>query len=233
MYEGYWGLREKPFRKTPDPRYLFLNETYEEALERLALRGRGDGARAAHRRGGLGQDAPHPRPRRPGGRALRGGDDPEPAPLAPPVPADDRQRARDRGAALPLERAARPDPRPAARARRAGPRRAPDRRRGPPDPRQAHLRGDPPAHQLPARRPQPDRGRARGAARAARAAAAPDLPRPDPADRGLLRPRAPRASTTPAPTWPTGWRWRGASGGCSPRTRSCGFTRPPGASPAS
>ena len=35
MYEGYWGLREKPFRKTPDPRYLFLNDTYEEALERL------------------------------------------------------------------------------------------------------------------------------------------------------------------------------------------------------
>ena len=35
MYESYWGLREKPFRKTPDPRYLFLNETYEEALERL------------------------------------------------------------------------------------------------------------------------------------------------------------------------------------------------------
>lgn len=37
MYEGYWGLAEKPFRKTPDPRYLFLNETYEEALERLAF----------------------------------------------------------------------------------------------------------------------------------------------------------------------------------------------------
>ena len=35
MYEEYWELREKPFRKTPDPRYLFLNETYEEALERL------------------------------------------------------------------------------------------------------------------------------------------------------------------------------------------------------
>jgi type II secretory pathway predicted ATPase ExeA len=35
VYEGYWELREKPFRKTPDPRYLFLNETYEEALERL------------------------------------------------------------------------------------------------------------------------------------------------------------------------------------------------------
>lgn len=37
MYESYWGLREKPFRKTPDPRYLFLNETYEEALERLVF----------------------------------------------------------------------------------------------------------------------------------------------------------------------------------------------------
>jgi type II secretory pathway predicted ATPase ExeA len=35
MYEGYYGLREKAFRKTPDPRYLFLNESYEEALERL------------------------------------------------------------------------------------------------------------------------------------------------------------------------------------------------------
>jgi len=35
MYESYYGLGEKPFRKTPDPRYLFLNEVYEEALERL------------------------------------------------------------------------------------------------------------------------------------------------------------------------------------------------------
>ena len=35
MFEQYWRLREKPFRKTPDPRYLYLNETYEEALERL------------------------------------------------------------------------------------------------------------------------------------------------------------------------------------------------------
>ncbi len=35
MYDGYWGLSERPFRKTPDPRYLFLNESYEEALERL------------------------------------------------------------------------------------------------------------------------------------------------------------------------------------------------------
>lgn len=35
MYEEYYGLREKAFRKTPDPRYLYLNETYEEALEQL------------------------------------------------------------------------------------------------------------------------------------------------------------------------------------------------------
>jgi len=35
VYESWYGLREKPFRKTPDPRYLFLNETYEEALEQM------------------------------------------------------------------------------------------------------------------------------------------------------------------------------------------------------
>jgi general secretion pathway protein A len=35
LYESWYGLREKPFRKTPDPRYLFLNDGYEEALEQL------------------------------------------------------------------------------------------------------------------------------------------------------------------------------------------------------
>jgi general secretion pathway protein A len=35
MYESYFGLRERAFRKTPDPRYLYLNDTYEEALEQL------------------------------------------------------------------------------------------------------------------------------------------------------------------------------------------------------
>ncbi len=35
MYETHYGLKERPFRKTPDPRYLFLNEVYEEALEQL------------------------------------------------------------------------------------------------------------------------------------------------------------------------------------------------------
>jgi len=35
MYAEYFGLREKPFRKTPDPRYLYLSEVHEEALEQL------------------------------------------------------------------------------------------------------------------------------------------------------------------------------------------------------
>ncbi len=35
MFEAYYGLREKPFRKTPDPRYLYLNAVYEEALDQL------------------------------------------------------------------------------------------------------------------------------------------------------------------------------------------------------
>jgi len=35
MYAEYFGLREKPFRKTPDPRYLFMAEGHEEALEQL------------------------------------------------------------------------------------------------------------------------------------------------------------------------------------------------------
>src|SRR5262249_56609119 len=37
VYESYFGLKEKPFRKTPDPRYLFLNGVYEEALEQLTF----------------------------------------------------------------------------------------------------------------------------------------------------------------------------------------------------
>jgi type II secretory pathway predicted ATPase ExeA len=35
MYETWFGLSERAFRKTPDPRYLFLSESHEEALERL------------------------------------------------------------------------------------------------------------------------------------------------------------------------------------------------------
>jgi type II secretory pathway predicted ATPase ExeA len=35
MYETYYGLQERAFRKTPDPRYLYLNGDYEEALEQL------------------------------------------------------------------------------------------------------------------------------------------------------------------------------------------------------
>jgi type II secretory pathway predicted ATPase ExeA len=35
MYESFYGLKEAAFRKTPDPRYLYLNDVYEEALEQL------------------------------------------------------------------------------------------------------------------------------------------------------------------------------------------------------
>jgi len=35
MYEKYWGLRDKPFRNTPEPRFLYLTEQHEEALARL------------------------------------------------------------------------------------------------------------------------------------------------------------------------------------------------------
>jgi type II secretory pathway predicted ATPase ExeA len=35
MYEAHYSLNERAFRKTPDPRYLYLNSDYEEALEQL------------------------------------------------------------------------------------------------------------------------------------------------------------------------------------------------------
>jgi general secretion pathway protein A len=35
MYEGYWGLAEKPFENTPDPRFLYHSRQHEEALMRL------------------------------------------------------------------------------------------------------------------------------------------------------------------------------------------------------
>lgn len=46
MYEGYWGLDEKPFRNTPNPRYLYISEGHEEALTRLLYA-------VAERKGGL------------------------------------------------------------------------------------------------------------------------------------------------------------------------------------
>lgn len=37
MYEEFYGLREKPFNKTPDPRFLFHSAKHAEALARLQL----------------------------------------------------------------------------------------------------------------------------------------------------------------------------------------------------
>lgn len=35
MYEEFYGFKAKPFSKTPDPRFLFMSRTHEEALARL------------------------------------------------------------------------------------------------------------------------------------------------------------------------------------------------------
>ena len=35
MYEAYFGLKERPFSKTPDPRFLFLSRGHREALARM------------------------------------------------------------------------------------------------------------------------------------------------------------------------------------------------------
>jgi type II secretory pathway predicted ATPase ExeA len=35
MYKEFYGLKEKPFSKTPDPRYLYLSSGHREALARL------------------------------------------------------------------------------------------------------------------------------------------------------------------------------------------------------
>lgn len=35
MYESHWGLKEKPFENTPDPRFLYSSTEHEEAFSRL------------------------------------------------------------------------------------------------------------------------------------------------------------------------------------------------------
>ena len=35
MYEKFYGLTEKPFNVTPDPRFLYLSEHHREALAHL------------------------------------------------------------------------------------------------------------------------------------------------------------------------------------------------------
>ncbi len=35
MYEAYWGLKEKPFENTPDPRFFFASSQHEEACARM------------------------------------------------------------------------------------------------------------------------------------------------------------------------------------------------------
>ena len=35
MYESYWGLKEKPFENTPDPRFIYNTQQHQEALSRM------------------------------------------------------------------------------------------------------------------------------------------------------------------------------------------------------
>ncbi|MFH1201772.1 MAG: AAA family ATPase [Candidatus Omnitrophota bacterium] len=35
MYEEYWGLNQKPFQNTPDPRFLYYSNQHQEALSRM------------------------------------------------------------------------------------------------------------------------------------------------------------------------------------------------------
>ncbi|HMK48418.1 MAG TPA: tRNA (adenosine(37)-N6)-threonylcarbamoyltransferase complex ATPase subunit type 1 TsaE [Thermodesulfovibrionales bacterium] len=35
MYKEFYGLKDRPFSKTPDPRFLYLSRSHEEALARL------------------------------------------------------------------------------------------------------------------------------------------------------------------------------------------------------
>ena len=35
MYRAFFGFREKPFNLTPDPKFLYLNASYREALAAL------------------------------------------------------------------------------------------------------------------------------------------------------------------------------------------------------
>jgi type II secretory pathway predicted ATPase ExeA len=35
MYTSYWGLSEKPFENTPDPRFIYYSQQHEEAMARM------------------------------------------------------------------------------------------------------------------------------------------------------------------------------------------------------
>jgi general secretion pathway protein A len=44
MYSQFWGFREKPFKQVPNPEFLFLSSTHEEALAHLSyILSEGDG----------------------------------------------------------------------------------------------------------------------------------------------------------------------------------------------
>ena len=68
MYEEFYGLREKPFNKTPDPRFLYQSRKHAEALARLQLAVEEQDIVLLDRRYRVGQDDPVPGAHRFAGR---------------------------------------------------------------------------------------------------------------------------------------------------------------------
>ncbi len=88
MYLTFFGLAEKPFAITPDPRYLYLGARHADALAHLVYGiNEAGGLHPAHRRGGHRQD--HDDTLAAGARAeeCRDRADPQSAALAGRIPA--------------------------------------------------------------------------------------------------------------------------------------------------
>ena len=205
MYREFFGLRARPFGKTPDPAFLYESRQHREALARLEYAveemdlalltgtiGSGKTTLSA------GADRP---PRR---RTATRFSLVNPRHVAGAAPAGRGRGARHRADARGRATSSRGSTE-ALRALRGGKRAGRHHRRGAADPVEGNLRGDPAAHELPARRREPaldrpDRpARAQGPARR-RPTRAPA------ADRHPVSPSRRSTSRRPAATSSTGSR---------------------------
>ena len=192
MYTSFFGLQEKPFAITPDPRYLYLSERHAEALAHL-LYGINEAGGFIQLTGEVGtgkttiirsllEQLPATRRRRA---------DPEPAGHTRRIPAHHLRRAAHPGARTrPRQRQAPdgPDRPPTARHPRARTARGADRRRGA-EPECAHPRAGAAAHQS---RDGDDQAAADHPDRSARAAGSPRTAGTAPARAAHHRPVSPQ-----------------------------------------
>ena len=131
MYTEFFGLNEKPFAITPDPRYLYMSARHADALAAPGLRHLGKRrVHPADRRGRHGQDHADPQPARAAAREGRDRADLESAAVDARVLAGDLSGAAHGHAARGLRQSTyrRIEHAFAARLRRGSTRR-PDRRR--------------------------------------------------------------------------------------------------------